>query len=174
MRTGRFLRERASLAKLLMALALLGMPSLAGPYASLPSPALAAGGISFERVTAVLRTGKGRFELPLELARTARQRARGLMRRKRLHDIAGMLFDFGRTGPVAMWMKDTWLALDMLFLDAGGRVVFIHRNARPMDRTTIRAPLPVRYVLELPAGAVERFGVRTGDRLEFEPPAGRP
>lgn len=122
----------------------------------------------FARSTGVLVTERGRFRLQLELARTPAERAQGLMFRRSLAPDAGMLFDFGQSGPVAMWMKDTYVPLDMLFLDEALRVVWIHERAEPLSLATIRPPLPVAYVLELLAGSVERYGVRVGSTLELE------
>jgi uncharacterized membrane protein (UPF0127 family) len=123
---------------------------------------------TFLRSSGVLVTERGRFPLQLEIARTPAQRALGLMFRRSLAPDAGMLFDFGQSGPVAMWMKDTYVPLDMLFLDKGLRVVWIHERAEPLSLATIRPPLPVAYVLELLAGSVGRYGVRIGSILELE------
>lgn len=131
----------------------------------LARPATARAEVTFERRPAVLETARGRFPLRLELARTPEQRSRGLMFRRELAKDAGMLFDFGGTGPVAMWMKDTYVPLDMLFLDGELRVVWIHEGAEPLSLATIRPPMPVAYVLELPAGSVARYGIAAGDRL---------
>ncbi len=136
-----------------------------------PVRARADAGPVFPRLHGVLETARGRFPLALELADTPERRARGLMFREKLARDSGMLFDFGRTRPVAMWMKNTLVPLDMLFLDADGRIVWIHRGARPLSLETIAPPLPVRYVLELPAGAVARYGAAPGDRLRWQPVA---
>lgn len=151
--------RRRRLTRRSLLLALLALPAV-------PS-GVGAGEVTFKRLDAVLVTERGRFPLRLELARTGAQRARGLMFRRELAADAGMLFDFGRTGPVAMWMKDTYLPLDMLFLDATLRVVWIRERAEPLSLETIQPPLPVAYVLELPAGSVRRYGIAPGSRLEL-------
>jgi len=144
--------------------------ALLAALAALPAFAAArAQDVTFEHVEAALVTGRGRFPLHLELARTPGQRSRGLMFRRELAPDAGMLFDFGGTGPVAMWMKDTYVSLDMLFLDAELRVVWIHEGAEPLSLATIRPPMPVAFVLELPAGSVGRYGIEVGSRLEIVP-----
>ena len=76
-----------------------------------------------------------------------------------------MLFDFRETRPVAMWMKNTFIPLDMLFLDERGRVTHVSPNARPESLDVIPSQGPVRYVLELNGGAAARYGVAEGDRL---------
>ncbi len=149
---------RGRLARRTLLAALAALPALAAARAQ---------EVVFERIDAVLVTGRGRFPLRLELARTGAQRARGLMFRRTLAPDAGMLFDFGGTGPVAMWMKDTHVSLDMLFLDADLRVVWIREGAEPQSLETIQPPMPVAHVLELPAGSVTRYGIAPGSRLEI-------
>ncbi|MEE8394039.1 MAG: DUF192 domain-containing protein, partial [Rhodospirillales bacterium] len=77
----------------------------------------------------------------------------------------GMLFDFKKTQPVAMWMKNTLISLDMLFIAADGRIVGIARHTVPMSLKTIFSPAPVRGVLEIGAGISEKLGIGTGDRV---------
>jgi len=89
----------------------------------------------------------------------------GLQGRRRLAADAGMLFDFGRPVPVMMWMKDTHVSLDMLFIDAEGRVVNIARGTVPFSLTPIRSAGPVRAVLEVNAGTAARLGIKPGDRV---------
>jgi len=91
--------------------------------------------------------------------------AQGMMGRESLADDAGMLFDFGGVQTVEMWMKDTPLPLDMLFLDAGGQLVAIARNAAPGSERRISPGVPVRAVLELNGGAAERIDIAPGDTV---------
>jgi len=74
-----------------------------------------------------------------------------------------MLFDFGNVGPVTMWMKNTPLSLDMLFVDEAGRIVQIVKATKPNSLEFISSRQPVKAVLELPAGASGRLKIRTGD-----------
>lgn len=111
-------------------------------------------------------TARGtRHAFTVELAVTDRQLAQGLMFRKSMPADAGMLFDFGEARPISMWMKNTLIALDMLFLDAGGRVVGVAPDAVPLSTTVISSPGPVRAVLELNSGTAARLGLRAGDRV---------
>ncbi len=135
----------------------------------LAAPALRAHDLTFPKGRGVLVTQKGAFPIELELALEPRQWAHGLMFREELPEDYGMLFDFGAPRAIAMWMKNTYVPLDMVFFDRELRVVWIYRNAQPLDTTTIRPPMPVRYVLELPAGAVARYGLEPGDRLRLAP-----
>lgn len=129
----------------------------------LPAAALAA---SFRIDTLSLVSGGGQYGFRVELAETAAQRAQGLMHRKSLAPDAGMLFDFGRTQPVGMWMKDTFIPLDMLFLRDDGSIAWIAADTVPHSLEIVTAPEPVRAVLELNAGTARRLGVERGDRVE--------
>ena len=100
-----------------------------------------------------------------EVAATPGARAQGLMFRRDLAPGAGMLFDFGRDEVVGMWMKNTFISLDMVFADRDGTVRGIVRNARPRSLDTISSRVPVRAVLELNGGEAKRIGLAPGDRL---------
>ncbi|HEX2020651.1 MAG TPA: DUF192 domain-containing protein [Aurantimonas sp.] len=118
--------------------------------------------------SATLVTESGRHAIEVELATTPETRATGLMNRESMPQGQGMLFDFGESRPVSMWMKNTLIPLDMLFLDEAGAVISIKTNAQPLSLDTIPSGGPVRYVLELNGGAASRYGVARGDRLEHE------
>jgi hypothetical protein len=113
----------------------------------------------------VVLTRKGRFLFQVEIAATEAERQRGLQGRRRLAVDGGMLFDFERPGPVRMWMKDTLIPLDMLFIDASGRIVAIQPRTRPMSLDIIEVTLPVRAVLELNGGTAAAIGAIVGDRV---------
>lgn len=136
---------------------------LSGP-ASPPSSAQADDGFGRSSLAVLGRTGRHVFTV--EVAATPSQRARGLMWRQSLAADAGMLFDFETPQPVTMWMKNTFIPLDMLFIAADGRIVNIARNTTPRSLAMISSLGPVRAVLELAAGAAERLGLRAGDRVE--------
>ena len=104
-----------------------------------------------------------RYEV--EVAATPHARAQGLMFRRSLAPGSGMLFDFGRDEVARMWMKNTFIPLDMVFADRDGVVRRIVRNARPRSLDTISSRAPVRAVLELNGGETERIGLAAGDRL---------
>lgn len=112
-----------------------------------------------------LETASGRHRITVETAETPQARETGLMFRPSMPADQGMLFDFDQTRPVTMWMKNTYIPLDMLFMNEAGRVVAIKRDAQPQSLDLIPSGGPVRYVLELNAGAAARYGVAAGDRL---------
>jgi uncharacterized membrane protein (UPF0127 family) len=112
-----------------------------------------------------LETRRGRFVFMVEVADTPAARAEGLMGRRHLADDAGMLFDFGAPQEVSMWMKNTFIPLDMIFIDDRGRVTGFAVRTVPHSLTSIRSGLPARAVLEVVAGTVEKIGLRPGDRV---------
>ncbi len=110
---------------------------------------------------------RGPHRFTTEIAATPQERALGLMFRRSLAPDSGMLFDFKRPQEVAFWMKNTLVPLDMLFVDAEGRIVGIHADAVPLSLATIPSPGPVRAVIELLGGTAARLGIRPGDRVLF-------
>jgi len=131
-------------------------------------PAQAQGGlVQFKTDKLSIRTAAGKMlDFKIELATTPAERAQGLMFRRSLAPDAGMLFDFGRSEPVAMWMENTLIPLDMLFIAADGRVVNIAQRAVPMDKTPIPSKGPVKAVLELAGGTASRLGLKPGDVVQ--------
>jgi len=101
----------------------------------------------------------------IELALSDAQMEQGLMFRHSLAPDAGMLFDFKTPTPMMMWMKNTFIPLDMLFLDARGRIIDIHERAVPLSTDTIAVKTPARYVIELNGGTVARVGIKLGDQV---------
>lgn len=147
-----------------------GIPALVALAAGLwllldPSPSAPVFGqaeISIQRVG-----GGNPLLLRVELAETPAQLAYGLMFRRSLAEDAGMLFLFAEEKPIAMWMKNTYIPLDMLYFRADGTVTKIIRNAEPLSRTMLPSEIAVKGVLELSAGAVARLGLQVGDRLIY-------
>jgi uncharacterized membrane protein (UPF0127 family) len=112
-----------------------------------------------------IETSRGRFQFMVELAETPSAWQRGLQNRQELSGDAGMLFNYHKPRPVSMWMKDTLIPLDMIFLDERGFVVQVAENTVPLSLDTISSRGPVMAVLELNAGAASRLGLRPGDRV---------
>ena len=110
-------------------------------------------------------SGGEKHEFRVEVARTRKQQSRGLMYRRRLPADSGMLFVYRPPERAAMWMENTLIPLDMLFIGNDNRIVKIAERTMPLSRTIIRAPVPVRGVLELNAGTASRLGIRTGDKV---------
>jgi hypothetical protein len=114
-------------------------------------------------LTIVSATGSHRFKV--ELAETPAQMTQGLMFRTSLAPDAGMLFDYKEPTAATMWMRNTLIPLDMLFVDAQGRIVNIHQRAVPQSLDVIAAAAPVRAVIELNGGTASRLGIAPGDRV---------
>lgn len=107
--------------------------------------------------------------LRVELARTAEERAQGLMFRRHLADDAGMVFDMESTGDWSFWMKNTLIPLDMIFIDAQWRVVCVVANATPETLQSRGCGKPSRWVLELSAGNAARYGIAEATPLRWRP-----
>jgi len=111
-------------------------------------------------------SGDKRHAFQVEVMRTNEERARGLMHRRYLPADRGMLFDFQRVEPVAMWMENTFIPLDMLFIRADGTIARIAENTEPLSRRTIPSGEPVLSVLEINGGVSKTLGIKPGDRIE--------
>ncbi|MBI3444735.1 MAG: DUF192 domain-containing protein [Magnetospirillum sp.] len=131
--------------------------------------AVLAQAVSFPKSRLELVTKNGTHHaISVELAQSPEQLSQGLMFRRDLPAGTGMLFDFGTSKPVSMWMKNTLVPLDMLFMDRGGRVVYVEEFAVPGSLQPRGPGEPVLGVLELPAGTARRLGLAPGDRVEHE------
>ena len=111
----------------------------------------------------VSRTGVHTFTV--EFAVTDEERQQGLMFRRELLEGRGMLFDFKQDQNVTMWMKNTYISLDMIFIRADGRIHRIAEGTEPESTKIIAAGAPVRAVLEVVAGTAKKLGIRPGDRV---------
>ncbi|GLQ09916.1 hypothetical protein GCM10007913_18480 [Devosia yakushimensis] len=116
----------------------------------------------------VLHSATGDYNFNVEVVDTPESRAQGLMYRQELADDTGMLFDFKGEQPVSFWMRNTFIPLDMIFVDAKGVVKNIHVNARPHDPTGIPSDGPVQFVLEIPGGRSVEIGLKPGDTMEHD------
>tara|TARA_B100001123_G_scaffold367728_1_gene428202 strand:- start:414 stop:875 length:462 start_codon:yes stop_codon:yes gene_type:complete len=113
----------------------------------------------------VVVTQSGQHVFFVEIADTPEQRSKGLMYRHSLGSDRGMLFDFGRAAMASMWMKNTYISLDIIFIDPNGRIVNIEADTVPQSLHTISSLEPVRAVLELNAGITARITARPGDKV---------
>lgn len=117
-----------------------------------------------EPLTIASRSGRHAFQV--EVMRNDADRARGLMYRRSMPADHGMLFDFEQPQPVNMWMKNTYLSLDMLFIRSDGSIARIAADTEPLSTRMVPSGEPVLSVLELNAGTAARLGIRAGDRVE--------
>jgi uncharacterized protein len=121
----------------------------------------------FPTAPLTIESAGGSHKFSVEVATTPAQMEQGLMFRRSLAPDGGMIFDFRMPSMATMWMKNTLIPLDMLFVDAQGRIVNIHERAVPGSLDTIAAAAPVRAVVELNGGTAARLGIRPGDRVVF-------
>jgi uncharacterized membrane protein (UPF0127 family) len=117
---------------------------------------------SLQPLEIVTATGPHAFRI--ELADTPAERAKGLMFRRAMPENQGMLFDFHDEVPVMMWMKNTYIPLDMVFVSRDGAVTSVAPNAVPMSEQTISGGVAYA-VIELNAGVAEKIGLKAGDRV---------
>ncbi len=110
-----------------------------------------------------ITTVSGTYRYAVEIADSPQKRSQGLMYRRQLAPDRGMLFLYRRDQPVSMWMRNTYVALDMIFIRADGVIHHVHSDAEPLSEALIRSHGDVRAVLEVNAGESARIGVKPGD-----------
>lgn len=112
-----------------------------------------------------IESANGAHAFTVEIADEPEEITTGLMNRESMDPDAGMLFDFGQPREAAMWMKNTLIPLDMLFMDPQGKVIAIARETVPGSLRTITPGVPVKSVLELNGGRAEELGIEPGDEV---------
>ncbi|HEX2655603.1 MAG TPA: DUF192 domain-containing protein [Xanthobacteraceae bacterium] len=115
--------------------------------------------------TIEIATKSGVHSFSVELAVTPDERSRGLMYRKELPEGRGMLFDFEREQEISMWMQNTYISLDMIFIGRNGRILRIAENTEPLSTKIISSGPPALAVLEVIGGTAKKLGIRPGDRV---------
>ncbi len=118
-----------------------------------------------EKGTLEIVTKNGVHVFAVELATNDAERQKGLMFRKELPEGQGMLFDFKQDQDISMWMRNTYIPLDMLFINSDGRIRRIAENTTPLSERTIPSGGPVRGVLEVIGGTAKKLGIAPGDRV---------
>jgi len=103
----------------------------------------------------------------IELAETPEEQAQGLMYRRTLPDRGGMLFIDAEESMRSFWMKNTALALDIIFVDAQGEIVNIVKRTTPYSEDFIESTGPAQYVVEVRAGFTDRYGISDDDRITW-------
>jgi uncharacterized protein len=128
-------------------------------------PLLASHAGAAEQGTLEIATKSGVRIFSVELAVTDEERAKGLMNREQVPDGYGMLFDFKQEQQVSMWMKNTLVSLDMIFIRDDGRIARIAERTEVKSEKIISSGAPVRAVLEVVAGTAKKFGIAPGDKV---------
>jgi len=122
--------------------------------------------------TVVVSGNRGELTVRAEVAATPEARRKGLMWRNRLSETEGMLFVFPAEQTLSFWMKNTPVALDIIFISEASRVVSVMPNTRPYSAQPVLSGAPARYVLEVAAGLTTEHGIGPGNRVKL-PPLGR-
>lgn len=125
---------------------------------------------TFPRTTLEIVSGAKRHSFDVWIADTDARKEQGLMFVRDLPQDQGMLFVDCCAG---IWMKNTYIELDIVFVGKDGRIAKIAQRAHPFDETNIPAPGPFKAVVELKGGAAEQLGLKVGDRVTWSPPSGR-
>jgi uncharacterized membrane protein (UPF0127 family) len=125
----------------------------------------APGARAMDTQTLEIVTKSGVQVFTVEVATTEQEKTTGLMYRKELPDGRGMLFDFSPEQPISMWMKNTFIPLDMIFIRSDGRISRIAENTEPQSLAIIASGPPARGVLEVIAGSARKYGIAVGDRV---------
>jgi uncharacterized membrane protein (UPF0127 family) len=113
------------------------------------------------------KTNKMITQINIEVADDDAERAQGLMYRDTMAENAGMLFLMEREEPQAFWMENTIISLDILYADAGKRIVSIQKNCKPYSRDQIPSIKPALYVVEVNAGYTSKYNIKVGDVISF-------
>jgi uncharacterized membrane protein (UPF0127 family) len=124
--------------------------------------------LDLRRETLFVISASGRHRFEVEIAETPQARSRGLMYREALAADAGMLFDFQEEREVAFWMRNTLIPLDMIFIEASGRVAHIARETVPLSEELVPSRAVVRFVLEVPGGTAAQLGIVPGDVVQSD------
>lgn len=128
--------------------------------------AILASGAEFRKEGLEIHRHDGKvLSFVVEVATNNAEREQGLMNRDEMKPDRGMLFDFGQSRPVFMWMKNTYLPLDMLFIADNGKITHIRQNTLPLSEDIIDSHGAVRFVLEINGGVSETLGIEVGDTV---------
>jgi hypothetical protein len=111
-------------------------------------------------------TGAGKHAITVEVADNDAERSTGLMFRRSIGPDEGMLFIYDREEDISMWMKNTYIPLDMFFVKRDGVISQIEANTEPFSEAIIASRAPVLAVIEMAAGSAKRLGIRPGDRVQ--------
>ena len=135
---------------------------VAGPVECVDTPMQADGTLDFLR-----SDGSVAASISIEIVDTPADRQRGLMWRCSMDMDKGMLFVFDRSEPRGFWMHNTFVSLDILFVDAEKRIVKMHEDTTPLSKTLLRSDRPVRFTVEVRAGFARRFDITEGTLIRW-------
>jgi uncharacterized membrane protein (UPF0127 family) len=122
---------------------------------------------SLEKQPLSFITASGKHKITVEVADSDQERSTGLMFRRTLGDEDGMIFLYPRNEPISMWMKNTYISLDMIFVRSDGVIHRIEEGTEPFSEATINSDGDVRAVIEMKAGSAKRLGLKSGDKVDY-------
>lgn len=135
-----------------------------GPSPSLLADRSAAG---LQQMTLDIRSGAKSHRFIVEVARSFEEQETGLMNRPALGPDRGMIFPYDPPQPVAFWMKNTLIPLDMIFIRPDGSIAKVAANTVPLSLEPVPAAEPIAAVLEIPGGRSAELGISAGDRVDW-------
>lgn len=112
--------------------------------------------------------GKAIAKIDIERAETEVERAQGLMFRKSMDEDKGMLFLFERSEPQSFYMRNTYIPLDIMFVDENNVITTIHENTKTLNDNSLPSNGPAKYVVEVNGGYAKRHGIKVGDKISWQ------
>jgi uncharacterized protein len=128
-------------------------------------PAYSQGLVTFDKSKLAIKSSKKIHNFVVEMATSNQQQAQGLMYRRSMAADAGMLFDYGSLQRIRMWMKNTYIPLDMIFIDQDGKIINIAERTIPHSQAVIASKGRARAILEVNGGTTSRLGLKPGDQV---------
>jgi len=120
-----------------------------------------------EATLEIINSQQDTLRFDVELATTAYQQAQGLMNRYTIEENQGMLFIFNNNIQQSFWMKNTYISLDIIFIDKNFKIIQIYENAFPLSEETILSDSPCKYVLEIKGGLSSKFNIKANDIVKL-------
>ncbi len=136
-------------------------------FAALLAASLTVAAAQEAETLTIVTKGGARHTFAVEVARTDTERAQGLMYRQSLAPLKGMLFEFGKPQPVTMWMRNTYISLDMVFIRQDGTIGRIAERTEPLSERLIHSEGDVTAVFEIGGGEAKRLGISAGDAVDY-------
>jgi uncharacterized membrane protein (UPF0127 family) len=127
---------------------------------------LPASGSALEKQPLTFITSAGSHPITVEVADSEEERSTGLMFRRSIGEKEGMLFIYDREHEITMWMKNTYISLDMIFVRRDGVISHIETNTEPFSESIIDSEGPALAVIEMGGGSARRLGLKPGDRVQ--------
>ncbi len=142
-------------------------PAAACQAATAPPAQSQRSAAGLEQAALTIRSGSKVHRFTVEVARSLEEQSYGMMNRNSLAPDHGMIFPYAPPQPVAFWMKDTLIPLDIIFIAPGGTILNIAENTVPLSLENVPSGGPVEAVLELAGGRSAELGLKPGDRVEW-------